>query len=246
MNKRTKTLSILIGLLMAGSAVAADGPGPGDQDRGPGETATLSGVVDHFNLDRRGSINAIILKDGDRLAQLNFAPDQSAAISAATSVGQKIQATAMAEPSNADHPVYRLQSLTGADGKRVEISGPEDGKSIHVDGTVKHLNYTPRGEVDGAVLDSGDFLQLGPGGAEDVGLTMGQKISADGTARPMSDGHNLINADKVNGTEISHPGGPGGGGPDGGGPGGGPGGGGPGGPGGGPDGGPMNGPPPGN
>jgi hypothetical protein len=249
MNRRIKTLSILVGLMMAAGAAAADGPGAGgpppdgpqqgDSDRGQGESATLSGVVEHFNLDRRGSINGIIIKDGDHVAQLNFGPDESAAIGAATAVGQKIQATAMAEWSNADHPVYRLQSLTGADGKKIDVAGPQEGKSIHVDAAVKYLNYSPRGDVDGAILDNGDFLQLGPGGAEDVGLAVGQKIAADGTARPMSDGHNLINADKVNGTEISHPRGPGG--PDGG-PGG-PGGGGPGGGPGGPDGG---GPPPGN
>jgi hypothetical protein len=180
----------------------------------------VSGTVDSYNLDPRGTVNGLILKDGDHISQLNFPPDQAAAITAAAPIGQKVDATATAERGHSDHAIYRLASLTGADGKQITVAGPEDGTTAHVEGTVKSLNYTPRGDVDGAILDSGDFLQTGPGGAKDVSLAVGQKITADGKERPMEDGHNIISATMVNGTSIHRPprgrrgpGGPGGGGP---------------------------------
>jgi hypothetical protein len=247
-NRKMFAASVLFGLMVAGSALAADSPGAApaaDQEHGRTKTQ-VSGIVDGYNLDPRGSVNGIMLKDGDHLSQLNLPPDQGAAIAAAAPVGQKIDATGLTERANGDHAIYRLVSLTGADGKEITIMGPEDGTVAHVEATVKSLNYTPRGDVDGAILDSGDFLQLGPGAAKDVGLAIGQKIVADGKERPMVAGHNIIAATTVNGTSIHRrpmgrrgPGGPGGGGPDGdfgmGGPGG------PGGPGG--DG-PMDMPPP--
>src|ERR1700722_7055945 len=252
-NRKIYAASMVFGLMITGSALAADSPGASppaatDQDHGPAKTQ-VSGTVDSYNLDPRGTVDGLILKDGDHISQLNFPPDQAAAIPAAAPIGQKVDATAMAERGRSDHAVYRLASLTGADGKAITIAGPDDGATAHVEGTVKTLNYTPRGDVDGAILDSGDFLQMGPGGAKDVSLAVGQKITADGKEHPMADGHNIITATMVNGTSIHHPprgrggpGGPGGrGGPDDGGPhaDGGPGGGGPDG-----MGGPMDMPPP--
>jgi hypothetical protein len=202
-NWKVRAAAMTFATLIAASAIAADSPGA---DRPPQSPATqVSGIVAGYNLDPRGSVNGIILKDGDHLAQLNLPPDQGAPISAAAPIGQKIQASAIAERTNGDHSIYRLVSLTGPDGKEISIAGPQDGPNAHVEGTVKSLNYTPRGDVDGAILDNGDFLQLGPGGAADVKLALDQKISADGKSRPMPGGHNIINPSTVNGTTIHHP-----------------------------------------
>jgi hypothetical protein len=219
-SQKMRAASVMFGLLIAGSTMGADsldhsstGDRPGDKN-----TTQINGTVESYNLDRRGSVNGIMLKDGDHLSQLNLPPDQGSAITAAAPIGQKIEATALQERTDGDHAVYRLVSMT-ADGKRLSISGPDDGAATHIEGTVKSLNYTPRGDVDGAILDTGDFLQMGPGGAADTHLAIGQKVSADGKARPMAAGHNIISASTVNGTEISrpphHPGASDRGGPDG-------------------------------
>jgi hypothetical protein len=219
--------AVLFGLSVT-SLHAAEGPG--DKGGPPrGESTQVSGIVQSYNLDRRGSINGLIIKDGDQLAQLNVPPDQATALKAAAPVGQKIEATAMTERSDADHAVYRVQSLKGADGKELKIDDPGEGKPMHVEGTVKSLNYSPRGDADGAILDTGDFVQMGPGAARDAALAVGQKLSVDGNTRPMSDGHNIINPTSVNGNEVAPPAPPMGNGGPGGGPDHGPGGGGPGG-----------------
>jgi hypothetical protein len=228
-SQKMRAASMMFGLLIAGSTMAADTPDRSATADRPDDknTTQINGTVESYNLDRRGSVNGIMLKDGDHVSQLNLPPDQGSAITAAAPIGQKIQATALEERTDGDHAVYRLVSLT-ADGKQLTISSPDDGAPTHVQGTVKSLNYTPRGDVDGAILDTGDFLQTGPGGAADTHLAIGQKITADGKSRPMTAGHNIISAGTVNGTAISRPprrpgppgmGGPGGergpGGPDG-------------------------------
>jgi hypothetical protein len=218
-NRKMYAASMLVGLVMAGSAFAADSPIVPSHG---GTNTQITGTVESYNLDPRGSVNGIMLKDGEHLSQLNLPPDQAGTVTTAAPLGQKIEATAMAERANGDHAIYRLVSLTGTDGKQITIAGPGDGATTHVEGTVKNLNYTPRGDVDGAILDSGDFLQMGPGGAADVGLAIGQKITADGHAHAMAAGHNIISATTVNGTTIHRPphgrpgpGGRGPGGPDG-------------------------------
>jgi hypothetical protein len=177
---------------------AADAPGaPKPQ--------AVSGVVDSYNLDPRGAYNGVVIKDGTHITQLNMPPDVAATIASAAPVGQRVQATGMPETVVGDRAILRLVGLTTADGKQFTLARPGDRQVVHVDGTVKQLNYAPRGEVDGAILDTGDFIHVGPRDAAALNLAVGQKISADGWGRPMLASHNAIEATKVNGTMIEHP-----------------------------------------
>jgi len=107
---------------------------------------------------------------------------------------------------NMDTGVVHNEGTFADDGKQFTLPQPgEEPPVTHVDGTVKQLNYAPRGEVDGAILDTGDFLHIGPREAAQVNLAVGQKISADGYTRPMLAGHNAIEATKVNGVTIDRP-----------------------------------------
>jgi len=72
-----------------------------------------------------------------------------------------------------------------------------------IEGVVKYLNYTRHGEVNGAVLESGDFVHLGPKGAKLVKLAIGEKLSMVGAAATMGDGHLVIeDPSEVNGVKI--------------------------------------------
>ena len=48
-------------------------------------------------------------------------------------------------------------------------------ESFKIDGVVKQLNYARGGEVNGAILESGDFVFVGPKSAEELKLAVGQK-----------------------------------------------------------------------
>lgn len=214
-----------IGLLTASCALAQPAPTglapssttrPADEARQP---QTVSGVVDGYNLDPRGMVGGVVIKDGDRIAQFNLPPGMAAVVAAAAAPGQKVTFSGMPEVAVGGRAIYRFSSLTAADGKKITMPRPGDGQEMHVEGTVARLNFGPRGEVDGAVLDGGDFLHVGPREAAQLNLAIGQKISVDGRAHPMLAGHNVIHATKVNGVAIDRPRPPEGGPRDGGGPG---------------------------
>jgi len=77
-------------------------------------------------------------------------------------------------------------------------------KTETVKGVVKYLNHGPRGEVDGAVLESGDFVHIGPREAEEAKLAVGQDISVEGQSLKMPDGHTMIeHPTKINDKEVS-------------------------------------------
>jgi hypothetical protein len=193
----------------AAPAPAAPPPPPVD----PTPPQSVEGVVDGYNLDPHGEVDSVVLKAGDRLAQFNLPPHLSAVLTAAAPVGQKVTLAGVPERAVGDRTLYRLTKLTGPDGKSIDVGTPGAEQPAHVDGTVKRLNISPRGEVDGVLLDTGDFVHTGPESA--ATLAVGAKLTADGPAQPMLDGHKAIEATTVNGTPVRRPPPPPHGGPDG-------------------------------
>jgi hypothetical protein len=53
--------------------------------------------------------------------------------------------------------------------------------------------------VNGALLESGDFLHVKPHGAAALELRAGMKVKGTGSSKPMFDGHRVIEATEVNG-----------------------------------------------
>jgi hypothetical protein len=66
------------------------------------------------------------------------------------------------------------------------------------------LNYALHGEINGAVLESGDFVHLKPEGASAVRIKLGMKLEGVGETRPMVNGRSVIEAKEVNGIAIEH------------------------------------------
>jgi len=162
----------------------------------------LGGTVASYNYGPGGYSEGVMLKAGDKVVQINFPPDVGAVLAAAAPIGSQINASATPAEGMPDHGVYDLVSLTPANGKVLSVPGPDDWKVQHIEGTVKILNYGRRGEVNGAVLDNGDFVELGPDGANLLNVAVGQKLAIDGYSRPLLSGHNEIEADFVNGTRV--------------------------------------------
>ena len=71
---------------------------------------------------------------------------------------------------------------------------------------MKSLNHGARGEVDGVVLENGDFVRTGPRKAEEAKLAVGQEISVEGYTMKMPDGNTMITFPvKINDKEVSRP-----------------------------------------
>src|SRR5579863_936247 len=170
---------ILMSLVLAavvgagvGVAMAQRGPGAGE-GRGNGpprggrpgpegppprpQAVQINGTVESFNLNRHGGIDGMMVKTNDRTVQVNLAPDVGVLVSERAAAGAQVKISGFPEPGEADHDVYELSSLTASDGKELKLAGPDDDRFAHIEGTVKRLNYARHGEVDGAVLDSGDL-----------------------------------------------------------------------------------------
>ncbi len=121
------------------------------------------------------------------IIQINFRQEFAAEMAALAAEGKALNADVEPEEAHGhpNHPVFQLVSLVGHNG--------------HFSGKVKHLNYALHGEVNGAILDSGDFLHVKPHGAAALNLKPGMKVKGTGSSKPMFDGHRVIEATEVNG-----------------------------------------------
>lgn len=99
----------------------------------------------------------------------------------------------------AEHTVYRLERLVSVDGKPAKP--PTDHKAAV--GTVVRFNYAKHGAPNGVVLDNGDFVHTKPDGMVRLGLKIGDKVRAEGDARPLVTGHGrVVEARSVNGEPV--------------------------------------------
>ncbi|MGJ7505896.1 hypothetical protein [Variovorax sp. GT1P44] len=97
-----------------------------------------------------------------------------------------------------EHTVYQFERLASVDGK--SLASPQHSHGGKAVGTVVRFNYAKHGVANGVVLDSGDFIHTKPDGMARLGLKIGDKVQAEGTARPLATGAGrVIEARSVNG-----------------------------------------------
>jgi hypothetical protein len=165
------------------------------------ETAreVVRGEVVEYNLSPRGCVEGVLVRRDGRVVQVNFPPDAGVALARA---GQQVEIPAEPEPPGkkhpaGEHPVYR--AVTGGPDR-----GPRHGPRLRVEGVVRRVNFARHGEPNGVVLDSGDFVHLKPEGMRQSGLAVGAAVKAEGPARPMALGGQVIEAEVVNGVRVGH------------------------------------------
>jgi len=190
---------------------------------------SLSGSVESFNHSPKGPYESLLLKTGGKLVQVNFPPHAARDVTKAIAVGDNISVMAVAEEAKGDHPVFKAQSITDAKGMKIDFPAPQPGEPGkpkpgepkgpkpkphevgkteavgRIAGKVTRLNYARHGEVNGAMLDSGDFVHLGPKASAELKLAVGQELTVEGPATLMPAGGKVIeHPTKVNGKEIPH------------------------------------------
>ncbi|MGN6507583.1 MAG: hypothetical protein ACTHM6_18660 [Tepidisphaeraceae bacterium] len=175
--------------------------------------STLSGKLISFNLSPKGVPEGMIIQQIDAAAgdvvQINFSPELAGQVTRIVQPGDAITAETVPfhEAEDDAHPVYDLVRLTTSDGNTLTAEGaPEMG--VRVQGVVVRINYARRGEPNGAILDTGDFVHLRPHGARAIALSLGQSITAEGDVRSGWSGHRVLEARVANGIVIEKPGHP--------------------------------------
>jgi len=166
------------------------------------EAIDLSGTVANYNFGPRGEVEALMIKSSDKTIQVNLPPPISPFAVQVATLGAQVTIKAFPEMGLPDHPIYELESVKNEQGRELKEPSPGDRKFVHEEGTIKSLNYARHGEINGAVLDSGNFVHLGPA-AVTIKLTVGQKITVDGVGHPMmlSD-HRAVEAVAIDGKML--------------------------------------------
>lgn len=166
------------------------------------QTVPISGTVQSYNLGPRGNVEGLMIKTADRMAQVNLPPDLGAVVAQHAPIGSAVRVNGIPQLGMPDHAVYDFYSLKAGD-RELKVPTPGDERFVHLDSTISQLNYGRRGEVNGVMLDTGDFVHFGPDAAGALNLQAGQKLTVDGVARPMlMSGHQSIDAVAINGQLI--------------------------------------------
>ena len=170
----------------------------------PRKSLTKDGIVQSFNISPKGSYEGFLLEKSGELVQINFPQEWSVSIASVAGPGTHIEVEI--EPQEVrghpSHPVFALLTLSNERKERFSLRETINSGNGHFSGKVERLNFALHGEVNGAVLDSGDFLHLKPHGASAVGLKVGMNVKGKGPTKPMVGGHRVIEADDVNGIEM--------------------------------------------
>jgi hypothetical protein len=166
--------------------------------------------VSGWNLSPKGVPEGILLQlvDDSRTVQINFDPEVAGQITTVIAVGKTFVVNAIEADANAEavHPVFDLVSLSDASGKSLFIAEGSPEPDVSLRGKVVRLNHAKRGEVNGGILESGEFVHLKPHGVKAVGgLAIGQILEVRGEVRSGWSGHRVIEARFANGIEIAKP-----------------------------------------
>jgi hypothetical protein len=160
----------------------------------------IKGKIIHYNISPKGMYEGMLIETKEKKIQVNFPKEQGAVISASYPKGSTIELEVETYEDDKDrkgsHKVYSLTTLPK--GKK------KDAFSGQVKGKVKTLNYALHGEVNGAILESGDFIHMKPEGAKAVSLKVGQTLTVEGELRPSSLSNRVIEAFSVNGRSLEH------------------------------------------
>ena len=149
-----------------------------------------TGTIEALNVSPKGFYEGFLLRTGKRIAQINLGKEHR---HHSLKLGEKVTVEVEREEPEGKpaHEVFRLVGRIDGDGPSGDFSG-----------VVVTLNYALHGEVNGGILDSGDFLHLKPAGARAVKLKVGMLVKGKGGTRSMVDGHTVLEADEVNGIAI--------------------------------------------
>lgn len=171
---------------------------------------TIDGEFQYPIYSPKGGIEGALLHAGNELVQLVFEPhggpgaEAFAGLKAGEAVSVEARAAGPSDKGDAQHAVYRFERLVSVNGNKP--AGPVPGARAPYSGIVVRLNFARHGEANGVVLDSGHFIHTKPDGMARLKLEVGDRVEADGEARPLVNGAGqVVEAAVVNGKRVGKP-----------------------------------------
>jgi hypothetical protein len=146
-----------------------------------------TGTIEAVNFSPKGFHKGFLLRTGKRIVQINLPKGESGTMDKCVNPGERVTVEVEPEEPHGEpaHSVFRLVLLLGVNGHLAE---DDKHGNLHFAGRIEKLNYALHGEVNGGILDSGDFLHLKPEGARAVKLKVGMQVEGRGSTKPMVGG----------------------------------------------------------
>ena len=164
--------------------VALASPAPLARAAPPPEAHSVTGKVVQYNLTPKGEVDGLILSDGQ---QVHVPPSYGAALVFTVRPGDAVVVTGRAEKGG---PVVEAEEIhNDGSGAVLTLRKPGEGgrktPPLQVQGKVRFVLHTPKGEVDGAALEDGTILHVGkePSATWLAKLAPGSIVTAEGPGR---------------------------------------------------------------
>ena len=141
----------------------------------PSQLPETTGKVGQYLLNPRGDVDGLLLADG---TEIHLPPQLGTVLVSAVRPGDSVSIRGLKARSAG---MVLALSVTNT-GSGVVVSQPGEPASRSVQGRVKASLHTPRGDLDGAVLEDGTMLRLPPPEATRFSalLTPGATIAVTG------------------------------------------------------------------
>ena len=178
------------------------------KDKMTTQSVFITGTSKYLLFSPKGGIEGILVKFGRELVQIAVDPSTSASLARLAAPGKRVRLLAIPDHSpktkDAAHPVFKFESFADAEGDAVELR-EQDEANVTVKGVVAALHFARHGQPNGVMLESGEFVHVRPHGMNRVELKVGTKVTAVGAVRMTVLGTRLLEAHRVNGTDLSEP-----------------------------------------
>ena len=149
---------------------------------------SLTGTLKHWIYSPRGQLEGMLLDVEGFAVQFVIDPSDAAEVQN-LKPGQKLTVEGSPQDDSpkhaAQHEVYKLHRLTAPVAANKAMPREFSGKIVR-------FNYARHGQANGFVLSTGDFIHTRPHGFEQLGLNVGDKVTATGEARPLFNGQGQV------------------------------------------------------
>lgn len=155
------------------------------------EVRGIEGRFVHPIYSPRGEIEGFLMATSSGPVQIAFGAKDAFArqFIAGLSDGEQMEVQARRSPpaphGEGRHPVFEFDRWPDSGS---QPRAPQAAKADGVRGRVARFNYARHGEINGVVLETGDFLHLKPDGFERAAIDLGDFVEAHGPVQRLADG----------------------------------------------------------
>lgn len=172
-------------------------------------TEPLSGTCQQFLFSPKGAIEGMLLTVAEKCVQVALSANEGVALARMYAIGNPIHLHAMPDRTakvmervgDGVHAVYLFKSLVDSNGHPVTLR-PENKSNATLNGTVKAMHFARHGQPNGVMLETGDFVHLGPDAMVKSGIKVGSKVHAIGRLSQTVLNTKVLEAKQVYGVEM--------------------------------------------